>query len=442
MSRTPLAHRLATSILIVVLAASACGSDDVAIDPGTTPSVPTVEVGGQPEPTPAPAATPEPEASVSEPSADPAEPTAVPTADPEPAPLASITNLSGLDVELVEIASAETPIVMALHPDGSSLLVGGRAGTVRRYEATGDGSYAPDDGVLVDLVSETSTTLEQGLLGLAVAPDGRHLYVVHSTADGANRLVELDIDGNAEREVLVVEQPFANHNGGGLAFGPDGFLYYSLGDGGGAGDPLLTGQDTSDLLGSLVRIEPTAAGEAPYRVPADNPFISDSGRDELFLYGARNPWRFSFDRATGDLWVADVGQSAVEEINWLPARDGGGIGANLGWSLREGSLAFGGDEPANHTPPVFEYARDVGCSVIGGYVYRGPEPTLHGAYIYGDYCTGEIFGLVIDESGTVLDNQRLATVPGSQLASFGEGHDGEIFAVLLGGSILRLDVGA
>jgi glucose/arabinose dehydrogenase len=242
--------------------------------------------------------------------------------------------------------------------------------------------------------------------------------------------------------VLAVDQPFANHNGGDVEFGPDGYLYFGLGDGGSAGDPEGNGQDPSTLLGSMLRIDPqgTLDGDEPYAIPGDNPFADgDAGEPEVWLYGLRNPWRFSFDPATDDLWIADVGQNAWEEINRLPAADGGGRGANLGWNELEGTHSFEGVNPDDGVLPVFEYPHDDGgCSVTGGVVYRGNAIAgLAGAYLFGDLCNPTLRAL--DVSG---DEPREVSFDDSEvgnLVSFGQDNDGEVYAVSLDGPIYRLD---
>ena len=201
-------------------------------------------------------------------------------------------------------------------------------------------------------------------------------------------------DPASERGVLFVDQPFSNHNGGALAFGPDGYLYVGLGDGGSAGDPMGNAQSLSTLLGKLLRISPRPSKGEPYAIPPDNPFVGrDGARPEIWAYGLRNPWRFSFDTATGDLWIGDVGQNAWEEIDLEPAGSDGG--SNFGWDRLEGTHPFEGSPAPDSIAPVFEYAHgDGSCSVTGGYVYRGERiPTLAGAYLFGDYCRGRPGGV-------------------------------------------------
>ncbi len=254
------------------------------------------------------------------------------------------------------------------------------------------------------------------------------------------------LDAGSEQVLLRVEQPFPNHNGGQLAFGPDGYLYLGLGDGGAANDPLGHGQDTSTVLGSILRLDVATPGAVT--IPDDNPFASgDGGAPEVFLYGLRNPWRFSFDREAGLLWIADVGQDAYEEVDRIDTATQGG--ANLGWNVMEGAHCFA--DPAcssdGLTLPLAEYGRDLGCSVTGGYVYRGAAiPDLRGWYLFGDYCTGFIFGLPSDASppadGTALAPLIVAETPLS-ISSFGEGADGELYVADVGrGGLYRVVAGS
>ena len=283
------------------------------------------------------------------------------------------------------------------------------------------------------------------MLGLAFDPaNARHLYVYYSASRPRRTVVSRftvtpdggSVDSASELVILEVEQPYANHNGGQLAFGPDGHLYIGLGDGGSAGDPQGNGQDTSTLLGSILRID--VAGSVPgqpYDIPGDNPFAGGGGRGEIWAYGLRNPWRFSFDRETGELWAGDVGQNSWEEIDLIER------GGNYGWNVLEGNHCF---RPKNECdasgkiPPVWEYSLDgEPCSVIGGYVYRGGAiPWLTGAYVYGDFCSGEIFGLRYSD-GEVQEHKRLADADVG-IMSFAEGYDGELYLLSQRAGIYRL----
>ena len=205
-------------------------------------------------------------------------------------------------------------------------------------------------------------------------------------------------DPNSEQKLMVVEQPFANHNGGNLEFGPDGMLWIGLGDGGSGGDPNGNGQNPNQVLGKMLRID--VRGKDTYTIPADNPFANGGGSQEVWAIGLRNPWRYSFDRLTGDFYIADVGQNQYEEVDFLPAGSPGG--ANFGWNYREGMHEYKGNPPGglSLTDPIFEYDHGQGCSITGGYVYRGSQlPEFYGIYLVGDYCTGNIWGLLRDANG-------------------------------------------
>ena len=284
---------------------------------------------------------------------------------------------------------------------------------------------------------------EEGLLGLAFDPafaeNGR--FFVYYSAAGPRRSVlsrfeRLGDGANPDSELVIleIEQPFRNHNGGMIAFGPDGHLYVALGDGGSADDPQGNGQDPSTLLGSVLRIDVRNASEAqPYVAPPDNPFASDGrGRPEVWAYGMRNPWRFSFDRETGELWAGDVGQGEFEEIDIVRA------GANYGWNTMEGAHCFERSvcDQSGLTLPVAEYSHGQGCSVTGGYVYRGSAvPSLAGWYVYGDFCSGRIWAVRADgQQG--LEGVEIAD-PGFSVSSFGEDANGELYVIDYGGSVYR-----
>jgi len=309
-----------------------------------------------------------------------------------------------------------------------------------RVVALGEDGVDPE--VALDLTGEVSLANEQGLLGLAFSPDGRFLYVNYTDLEGDTHVTEFAFDGSradagSRRDVLVVEQPFANHNGGNLAFGPDGYLYVGLGDGGGAGDPAGNGQSLETLLGKMLRISPRPERGDPYGIPPDNPFVGrDGARPEIWAFGLRNPWRWSFDRETGDLWIGDVGQGAWEEID--VERAGSGGGTNFGWNVMEGSHPFAGEPRDDLVPPVHEYPLDgPACAVTGGYVYRGSEiPDLVGAYVFGDVCLGRLEAFVL-EGDRVHRHRELGPVV-QRLSSFGEDADGELYALSLSGPVYRL----
>ncbi|MGA9531410.1 MAG: PQQ-dependent sugar dehydrogenase [Anaerolineales bacterium] len=284
---------------------------------------------------------------------------------------------------------------------------------------------------------------EQGLLGLAFDPaytDNGFFYINYTGAGGKTRVVRYQVSGDPNRAdpdsasvLLGYDQPYQNHNGGGLAFGPDGYLYIGAGDGGSGGDPLGNGQSLGTPLGKILRID-VHAGEL-YATPADNPFIGQDGaRPEIWDYGLRNPWRFTFDRATGDLYIADVGQNQWEEINFEAAGSGGGV--NYGWNRWEGMHAYQGDGEGT-TLPVAEYSHSQGCSVTGGVVLRDPAlPAWNGVYLYADYCSGAIWGLVRDLNGEWL-NDRLYTLD-ANITAFGTDANGSVFLADRGGTIYQL----
>ncbi|WP_329565100.1 PQQ-dependent sugar dehydrogenase [Streptomyces sp. NBC_01361] len=338
-------------------------------------------------------------------------------------------------VALTEVATAQNPTAGAAGPDGT-VWIAERAGTVRVLDDRGLGEP------VLDISSETTTDGERGLLGVAFDNEFEHFYISYTNLEGTSTIDEFAvqygaIQADSRRTVLTQTQPYENHNGGDIKFGPDGYLYIAFGDGGSGGDPQGNGQRLDTLLGKILRIYPS--GGEPYTIPADNPFVDDpDAKDEIWSYGLRNPWRFSFDSGTGDLLIGDVGQSDWEEIDWASADSEGG--ENYGWASMEGTHPFrGGTEPANHVPPVHEYDRNgLGCSVTGGYVYRGDAiPDLQGQYLYSDYCDGTVRGLTI-ENGEVTGQSDLG-VNGGEVVSFVEDGDGELYVLALGGSISRID---
>lgn len=378
--------------------------------------------------------------------------TETPATDGEPAPPPdAIDDLAGAAITLTPVAEFDAPIALVARPGSANLFVAERGGRVQTLAPDGNGGWTPGQ-VVVDISGETTTDVERGLLGLAFDPAGDRIYVSFTDGAGDSRVDEWRLTDNADgaaadpgsrRTVYTHDQPYPNHNGGHIAFGPDGLLYLALGDGGGGGDPLGAGQDPDTALGSIIRFDPTPDGDRPFTIPADNPFADGGGQPEIFINGVRNPWRFSWDSQTGDLWIADVGQGAVEEINWLPGGDdaSAGLGANLGWAIFEGDERFGpGDEPVGYVGPIFTYGHGPGCSITGGFVSRDPRiPALFGAYLYSDYCDPAIHA-VLQRDGEVIDNRSLdVEVPGGQMVSFGEGPDGELYVLSLSGGVFRID---
>jgi glucose/arabinose dehydrogenase len=307
---------------------------------------------------------------------------------------------------------------------------------------------------LIDLRSLVSTGGERGLLGLAFHPDhernGR-FYVNYTDRAGDTIIASYRIVSTnrnvtyygSRRVILRIDQPYANHNGGHLAFGPDGYLYIGTGDGGSAGDPGNRAQSTTSLLGKMLRINVNASQNGRnYAIPATNPYVNRTGYDEIWARGLRNPWRWSFDRATGDLWIADVGQNRYEEINVARRSQGGGRGANYGWRVMEGRHCYNPSscDPARYTLPVMEYAHSAGrCSITGGFVYRGTRFTvLQNAYLFADFCSGEIWATRASSPGRF---DLLATRP-SNITSFGEDELGYIYVTQSNGQVYYIRAAA
>jgi glucose/arabinose dehydrogenase len=354
--------------------------------------------------------------------------------------------------ELEPVGSLSQPIVLTARPGSDDLWVAEREGRVRLIErsvdaAAGTEQFVQTTTIVLDITDQVSAEGEGGLLGIAFSADGNLLYVHYTNKDFDSIVSEMPMgattaDRNAERVLLQVPQPYSNHNGGDLKFGPDGLLYTGFGDGGSGDDPLGSGQDTTTVLGAMLRIDPRPSGDAAYTVPADNPFVAGGGAAEIWSWGLRNPWRFSFDQVTGDMWIGDVGQGRIEEIDFLPNTGDGSPGraANLGWNLMEGNDNFAGDAPTGHVGPIHTYDhQDNRCSVTGGYVYRGPlSPSLTGVYLFADYCSNEIFGLErLADGSTAVARISLDRAP-TNVISFGQGSDGEVYVLEMGGRISRL----
>jgi hypothetical protein len=337
------------------------------------------------------------------------------------------------------------PLYLTAPAGDSRLFIVEKGGTIRIVE---NGALLPTP--FLDLSGQVSGGGEQGLLGLAFDPqyaaNGR--FVVHYTdLAGDTRVSAFRVspdpdvaDAGSEVLILAADQPFPNHNGGQVLFGPDGYLYIMLGDGGSAGDPGHRGQSLADLLGSILRIEPLAEGG--YAVPAENPFVGAAGaRPEIWSYGLRNPWRADFDPATGDLYVADVGQGRWEEVSVAPAADGAGRGSNFGWRIMEGPECFGDsscDQSGLLLPAVF-YDHGEGCSVTGGFVYRGSaSPALQGHYFYSDFCGGWVRSFRLEGGEAVDEYEWSALAPGGNVSSFGRDAAGELYVLTSGGGVYRI----
>ena len=398
-----------------------------AVEPAPTDTgIPTPVLDATPLPEPSPSAVD----STASPSPFPAEP----SGPPDPGAYNWSLVVEGLNA----------PIGLENAMDGSGRLFAIEQPGVIRIIQNGDLMPAP----FLDIRSRIdSSSSEQGLLGLAFHPayiENGFFFVNYTDRNGDTVIARYRVsadpnlaDPASELRLLQVSQPFANHNGGDLVFGPDGYLYISLGDGGSGGDPGNNGQSTETLLGALLRIE---VGEAEnYIVPQHNPFIDGGGRPEIWAYGLRNPWRISFDRQTGDLYIADVGQNSWEEVNFQPAGSPGG--ENYGWNIMEGFHCYQSPtcDQSGLTLPVVEYALHVegDCAVTGGYVYRGSSlPDWQGIYIYGDYCSGRVWGLFQNQAGEWENGLLFET--GARITTFGQDEDGEIYLVNHRGSVYKL----
>lgn len=350
-------------------------------------------------------------------------------APPTTVPASRGVAIADLTFELQLIGSLEQPIDMATRPGDAALYIAEKTGRVYRLI---DGT--PDPEPFLDLTPNVSSRGERGLLGITFTPDGSRLVASYTDTSGTSTVASWPaspaIDPDGRQTHLTVEQPFANHNGGDIAFGPDGHLYVGFGDGGSGGDPLDSGQDTTTVLGAVLRIDLTTDGYSP---APGNP-LSLPERPELWLWGLRNPWRFSFDRSTGELWIGDVGQDDLEEIDLVPRTP---VARNLGWNRFEGTSRFSDGDVAGHLPPLVEYDHGDGVSVAGGYVYRGTaQPQLDGVYFYADFGGGWIRAL--RQNGGVLTEHAAVFTDVGAVASFGEDHDGEVYVLTLGGPVYRI----
>ncbi len=341
------------------------------------------------------------------------------------------------------------PVNLAIAADGSNrLFVIEQAGLIRVLQ---DGVIQPTP--FLDITDRVgSQRNEQGLLGVAFHPkftENGYLYVNYTDRQGNTVIARFTAPGNAtpenqtadkdsEKILLQVNQPYANHNGGHLLFGPDGMLWIGLGDGGSGGDPHNNAQSTQTYLGKLLRID--VDNGDPYAIPADNPFASGGGLPEIWALGLRNPWGITFDPLNGDLYLADVGQGQWEEINYLP-NGFAALPVNFGWRIYEGNHLFSPDDAASPYPltaPVFEYNHDLGCSVTGGIIYRGSElPEFYGVYLFADFCSGTIWGMLPQGTGSWQAQPLFTTT--LQIVSLGVDETGEVFLLDLGGGMYRLE---
>jgi glucose/arabinose dehydrogenase len=359
---------------------------------------------------------------------------------------------SRINIGLTVVASGlSSPLLVTHAGDGSRrLFVVEKTGKVRIVK---DGTLVP--APFIDLSRSVAGGGEQGLLGLAFHPgyetNGK-LYLSYTDLNGTSVIREYHVsssnpdrvDGSSGRTILRVAQPYANHNGGHIAFGPDGYLYIGFGDGGSGGDPGNRAQNALTLLGKLLRIDvDKRTGSLAYGIPPTNPYVCRTGLDQIWAAGLRNPWRWSFDRATGDLWIGDVGQDSWEEVDRALAVRGrnAGRGLNFGWRVLEGTHCFipsSGCNRTGTTPPVTQYGHTGGrCSITGGYVYRGKAyPDLVGAYLFGDYCSGEIWYIDRAAARGVAPTRALNT--SESLTSFGEDEAGELYVTDTAGTVFRI----
>jgi glucose/arabinose dehydrogenase len=359
---------------------------------------------------------------------------------------------SRIDLGLTPVVGGlSSPVGVTNAGDGSGrLFVVEQTGAVRIVMGGNLASTA-----FIDISRSVSRGGEQGLLGLAFHPSYKtngKLYLSYTDLNGASVIREYHVsssdpdrvDGSSGRTLLRVKQPYENHNGGHVAFGPDGYLYFGLGDGGSGGDPGNRAQNRNTLLGKLLRIDVNRrSGSLPYAIPPTNPYVGRSGLDLIWAYGLRNPWGFSFDRSTGDLWIGDVGQSAWEEVDRALAVGGRNAGRalNFGWRAMEGTHCFqpsSGCARAGKTLPLTEYGHSGGrCSITGGNVYRGTAyPDLVGAYLFGDYCSGEIW--YVDRAAARGVAPRLALDTDALITSFGEDQGGELYLTDVGGRLFQI----
>ena len=426
--------RRSVMAIIVGLAMAGVGGACASLGSGTATSAPSSgpvvrEISETPAP---PAAT------------SPAPTEATPPASEEPVePPAGAIDLAAIRAALEPAASGlDTPVGIANAGDGSGrLFIVEKRGVIRIVQG----------GALVETpfldISDRvgSSASEQGLLGLAFHPEYASngiFFVNYTDRNGDTVVSRFSVSGDPNRGdpaseslVLALAQPASNHNGGNVVFGPDGYLYIGTGDGGAAGDQFGNGQNGRTLLGAMLRLD--VDNGLPYAIPPDNPFVDDPDvRDEIWAIGLRNPWRYTFDRLTGDLYIADVGQNIYEEIN-IQAADSPG-GENYGWPIMEGLHCFPADSPCDQTGlilPIAEYDHSQGCSVTGGYVYRGAaSPALYGVYLFGDYCSGRLWGLAPTPEGgwqvAALAQENL------RISSFGEDEAGEVYLVDMSGGVL------
>ncbi|MCK9519065.1 MAG: PQQ-dependent sugar dehydrogenase [Dehalococcoidia bacterium] len=428
------------SLLTVLLALAAFSVTALLLRAGDDEAQPRAPALPTPTPAPGDGATP---TTSTETPGTPATPTPV---------TAEVPERIEFEVAFPELPELERPVAMVEVAGQRRMLVALQDGQVVSFE---NDATASSVEMVIDLRAQVSRGgNEEGLLGLALAPDfetSGYLYLYYNARPGERRTVlsrfetsgegaDLRADPASELLLLTVPQPYSNHNGGQVAFGPDGMLYLALGDGGSGGDPHGNGQDiTRNLLGSIIRFDVSnATAEEPYTIPPDNPFAGQAGvRQEIWAYGLRNPWRFSFDRATGDLWAGDVGQSSREEIDLIVP------GGNYGWNIMEGTECFRSDDcdQTGLIAPVADYGRSGGhCSVTGGVVYRGDAvPALRGVYLYADYCSGAMWGLAAEAAAAGEEAVPVQwREEGPNISTFAQDEAGEVYFLAFDGRIYRV----
>jgi len=368
----------------------------------------------------------------------------------DPAALTSSSSTSPISLGLQTVTTGLSfPVYLTTAPgDNSRLFIVEKGGTIRIIK---NGTLLTTP--FLDLTSQVSTGGEQGLLGLAFDPNyavNSRFYVSYTDTSGDSQIVRYLVSSNPDvaqtspdRVLLSIDQPFANHNGGDIVFGPDRYLYIGMGDGGSGNDPDGHGQDLTDLLGSVLRIDVSPSEN--YTIPSDNPFFNQPpALPELWNYGLRNPWRFSFDRFTGDLYIADAGQDDREEINVSPASLGSGKGLNYGWNIMEGTICTPGVDPncdkTGLTLPVLDYDHSGGsCSITGGYVYRGLAiPGIQGTYFYADYCAGWVRSFAYQNGQATNQTDWASLRPNGYITSFGEDAQGELYILTAQGGVYRI----
>ncbi len=429
--------------VLALLALAACQSsepEETAVSPAPTLGSPVINTAVPSTNTPPPPPVITEEAAPTEPV-----PTDTPPTEPPPTPTPTITPIPENPVQSISLEPIISGLIQPLyvtHAFDDRLFIVEQAGTIRIFQ-NGELLSTPFLDIL-DPVGSNSN--EQGLLGLAFHPnyqENGYFFLDYTDVNGNTNIARYRVssdhnvaDPTSEQILLTIPQPFANHNGGMIAFGPDGYLYIGMGDGGSQGDPQGNGQNPGTLLGSILRLDVDSA-DGSYTIPADNPFVDDpNARPEVWSIGLRNPWRFSFDRLTNDLFIADVGQNTWEEVNWLAGSTPGG--QNLGWNNMEGQHCYTANcNPASFVLPVFEYNHTQGCSITGGYIYRGQQfLSLYGNYFAADFCSGLIWGIFQQPDGRW--ESTIVHQSGLPINSFGEDVNGELYVVARTGQILQV----